>query len=216
MQESCRLSAFYWHAHVNTARRTHPPEPRQTDARMCGASLGRGHLSSPPLPRWRPPRRRTSSGINETIRLMKRTQSVWAGGDRTANSCCHHRWGITPLHQLPSLIHRTQLCTDGFTGAHTQRHAQTQEWYSFYECGCGWVPLTHTPDSGCVARARHISFWHKDPKGLKTLNHNNNIAVGLKHKCPNSLTAETSGAWENAWWGSSRDQNRVSCGMTGR
>lgn len=49
--------------------------------------------------------------INEPVCLTKRTQSVWLGGDSTTNSCCHHRWGITPLYQLPSLIHHTRIHT---------------------------------------------------------------------------------------------------------
>lgn len=53
--------------------------------------LGRGLRASPHPPRVGPPRHRTASRINETIRLMKRNQSVWVGGDGTANSCCHHR-----------------------------------------------------------------------------------------------------------------------------
>lgn len=48
-----------------------------------------------------------SCSINEPVCLMKRTQSVWLGGDGTTNSCCHHCWGITLLYQLPSLIHHT-------------------------------------------------------------------------------------------------------------
>lgn len=67
---------------------------------------------------------RCSSGpcsINEPACLMKRTQPVWLGGDGNTNSCCHHRWGITPLHQLPLLIYHTHTHTRTWTHAHLHK-----------------------------------------------------------------------------------------------
>lgn len=89
---------------------------------------------------------RCSSGpcsINEPACLMKRTQPVWLGGDGNTNSCCHHRWGITPLHQLPLLIYHTHTHAHGLMRTYTNNCSsqtfrfRTQDW-----CRCsrtkGW------------------------------------------------------------------------------
>ena len=111
--------------------------------------------------------------INEPVCLMKRTQSVWLGGDSTTNSCCHHRWGITPLHQLPSLIHHThtESCTDGFThtyASNCRKHAQPQDGCKEMPCVCVRVcasvcvsahladSLTHIHTSICTHTDRRL------------------------------------------------------------
>lgn len=90
------MSAFQRRAHVlgkpavNIAKRTHPPETDgQTDGQKPVATSVLGPLPPPRGEASTP--QDTPSSINETIRLMNRTQSAWVGGDGAANSCCHQR-----------------------------------------------------------------------------------------------------------------------------
>lgn len=108
----CTLHEWWLSAHTPTHTHTShqeqvralivpPLEFDEQEPRRLPASQWRGENAqqppdgcvqpaTPPLPAPSRPGRGPHS-INETIRLMKRSQLVWLGGDGAANSCCHHR-----------------------------------------------------------------------------------------------------------------------------
>lgn len=82
--------------------------------------------------------------FNEPMCLMKRTHSVWLGGDGTSNSCCHHCWGITPLYQLPSLIHHT--------------HGVVHRWIHPHLCKQLPHTFSHRIDAHCCTQRDGLSM----------------------------------------------------------